>query len=137
MIYKNVSLLTGQCPTCSTLYSADHEIVLKNSNTTSKEYTSVYLNLALYLKLGQSLWVDRIFSTAVLNGMYSFHASSSAYVEFWNNSFGNIDSKNKYQITCRQVWQSFVQEFVWTIAASINPDSNLELDDKLNINEVP
>jgi CxC5 like cysteine cluster associated with KDZ transposases len=25
MIYKNVPLLTGQCPKCSTLYSADHE----------------------------------------------------------------------------------------------------------------
>src|SRR5271168_531529 len=137
MIYKNDPLLTGQCPTCSTLYSADHERVLKNSNTTSKEYTSVYLNSALYLKVGQSLWVDRIFSMAVLNRLYSFHASSSAYVEFWNNSFGNTDSKNKYQITRRRVWQSFVQESVRTIAGSIDPRNNLELDDKLNISEVP
>ena len=137
MIHKDVPLLTGQCPTCSTLYSADHERVLQDSNTTSNEYTSVYLNSALYLKVGQSLWVDRIFSTAVLNGMYSFHASTSAYVEFWNNSFGNTDSQNKYQITRRQVWQSFVQESVRTMAASIDPNLNLELDDKLNISEVP
>ena len=136
-IYKNVPLLTGQCPKCSTLYSADHERVLQNTNTTNKEYTSVYLNSALYLKVGQSLWVDRKFSTAVLNGMYSFHASSSAYVEFWNNSFGNIDIKNRYQITRWQVWQSFVQESVQTIAASVDPNNNLELDDKLNISEVP
>jgi len=137
MIYKNVPLLTGQCPKCSTLYSADHERVEQNTNTTHKEYTSVYLNSALYLKVGQTLWVDCEFSNAVLNGMYSFHASSSAYVEFWNNSFGNRDDKNKYQITRRQVWQSFVQESVRTIASSIDPNNNLELDDKLNISEVP
>ena len=137
IIHKNVPLLTGQCPTCSTLYSADHERVLQNSTPTSKEYTSVYLNSALYLKVGQLLWVDHIFSTAVLNGMYSFHASSSAYVEFWNSSFGNADRKNRYQITCWHVWQSFVQESVQTIAASIDPNNNLELHDKLNISEVP
>ena len=73
--------------------------MLQDSNTTDNGYASVYLNLALFLKVGQSLWVDHIFLTAVLNGMYSFHASSSAYVEFWNNSFGNTDSKNKFQIT--------------------------------------
>jgi hypothetical protein len=137
MIYKNVSLLIGQCPKCSTLYSADHERVEQNTNTTRKAYTSVYLNSALYLKVGQSLWVDHNFSNAVLNGMYSFHASSSAYVEFWNNSFGNTDSKNRNQITCWQVWQSFVQESVRTIVASIDPNNNLELDDKLHISEVP
>ena len=71
----------------------------------------MYLNSALYLKVGQAVWVDRIFSTAVLNGMYSFRASSSAYGEFWNNSFGTIDKENEYQITRWQVWQSFVQEY--------------------------
>ena len=69
--------------------------------------------------------------------MYSLHASSSAHVEFWNNSFGNTDSKNRFQITHQQVWQSFVQESIWTIAASIDPNNNLELDDKLNISEIP
>ena len=133
-IYKNVPVLTGQCLKCSSLYSADHERVVQNAE--KKEYTSVYLNSALYLKVGQSLWVDRIFSTAVLNAMYSFHASSSAYIEFWNNSFGTIDKENEYQITRRQAWQSFVQESVRTIASSINPNHNLELDYGLNINEV-
>ncbi len=109
-IYKDVPVLTGQCSKCTTLYSADHERVVQNA--VRKECTSVYLNSALYLKIGQSLWVDRIFSTAVLNAMYSFHASSSAYVEFWNNSFGSTDKENEYQITCWQVWQSFVQESV-------------------------
>jgi len=133
-IYKNVPVLTGRCPTCSTLYSADRERVVKNA--ARKEYTCVYLNSALYLKVGQSVWVDRIFSTAVLNGMYSFHGSSSAYGEFWNNSFGTIDKDNEYQITRRQVWQSFVQESVRTIASSINPKINLELDANLCIRDV-
>jgi len=53
-----------------------------------------------------------VFSTAVLNAIYNFHASSSAYIEFWNNSFGTIDKENEYQITRRQAWQSFVQESV-------------------------
>ncbi len=119
-IYKDVPVLTGQCSKCTTLYSADHERVVP----------------ALYFKIGQSLWVDRIFSTAVLNAMYSFHASSSAYVEFWNNSFGSTDRENEYQITRRQVWQSFVQESVRTIASSIHPSNNLELDSGVNINEV-
>ena len=82
MIYEDVPLLTGQCSACSTSYSADHEQVLQDSNTTDNGYTSVYLNSTLFLKVRQSLWVDHIFLTAVLNGMYSFHASSSAYVEF-------------------------------------------------------
>jgi len=133
-IYKNVPLLTGHCPKCHTLYTADHEKVLQNK--VDKKYTSVYLNSALYLKVGQSLWVDCVFSTAVLNGMYSFHGSASAYGEFWNNSFGTTDKSNEYLITRRQVWQSFVQESIRTIASSIDPSNNLELDAKLKIKEV-
>ena len=133
-IYKNVPLLTGHCPKCHTLYTADHEKVLQNK--VDKKYTSVYLNSALYLKVGQSLWVDHVFSTAVLNGMYSFHGSASAYGEFWNNSFGTTDKSNEYLITRRQVWQSFVQESIRTIASSIDPSNNLELDAKLKIKEV-
>jgi hypothetical protein len=130
-IYKNVPLLTGECPKCLTLYSADHERVLKN--TANKD---VYLNSALYLKVGQSLWVDRIFSAAVLNGMYSFHGSASAIGEFWNNSFGTTDKENEYQITRRQVWKSFIQESVRSIASSHNPNNNLELDHNLKTSEV-
>jgi hypothetical protein len=116
------------------LYTADHEKVLQNKG--NKKYTCVYLNSALYLKVGQSIWVDRVFSTAVLNGMYSFHGSASAYGEFWNNSFGTTDKENEYLMTRRQVWQSFVQESIRTIASSIDPSNNLELDAKLKIKEV-
>jgi hypothetical protein len=68
--------------------------------------------------------------------MYSFHGSPSAYGEFWNNSFGTTNKENGYFITCRQVWQSFIQEFIQTIASPIDPSNNLELDAKLKIKEV-
>ena len=42
----------------------------------------LYLNSAKYLKVGQSLYVDHSFSKAVLNGVYHFHASTSAFAEF-------------------------------------------------------
>jgi len=53
-------------------------------NKTRNKY---YLNSAKYLKVGQNLWVDRIFSAAVVTGVYSFHASTSAFAEFWNETF--------------------------------------------------
>jgi len=69
----NVQVLTGYCPLYQITYSADYEWVLQKDN----RHTRVYLNSAKYLKVGQSFWIDRVFSNAVLNGMYSFHASAS------------------------------------------------------------
>ena len=106
-IYQNVSVLTGQCSKCKTLYSADHETL---SEVVSKEETCnrrIYLNSAKYLKVGQSIWVDRVFSNAVVNGMYSFHASASAYREYWNNSFG-VDKS--FKLSHHHIWQAFIQE---------------------------
>ena len=59
--------------------------VLTGSSDENGALSKVYINAAQYMKVGQTLWVDRIFSAAVLNGMYSFHASASAYTEYWNN----------------------------------------------------
>ncbi|KAF8879446.1 hypothetical protein BD779DRAFT_1446858, partial [Infundibulicybe gibba] len=115
-IHEKVSVLTGKCP--------------KYNGHLSR----VYLNSAPYLKVGQSTWVDREFSNAVLNGMYSFHASASAYTEFWNNSYGNITSKNPVQLTRRHVWQAFVQESIRTVAAE--SEIHLELRDNISINDV-
>jgi hypothetical protein len=69
-----------------------------------------------------------------MNGMYSFHASASAYMEFWNNSFWKPQDVTCRKISCRQVWQAFVQESVRTIAAQ--SQLNLELQDGLSIDEV-
>jgi hypothetical protein len=129
-IYENVQVLTGYCPSCQTTYLADHERVLQDDN----RHTRVYLNSAKYLKVGQSLWVDRVFSNAVVNGMYSFHASASAFTEFWNNSSWRFHEGNARKITRRQVWQSFVQESIRSIAAVSN--TNIELQDGLKIDEV-
>ena len=126
--HNDVPVLTGKCPTCDTHYTADHERFLdSNDNITWKR---LYTNNAQYLKVGQNLWVDRSFSKAVLNGMFSFHASSQAYAQFWNNSFGITTNA----ITLRHVWQTFVQESIRTVAAASS--YSLELLDNLPISDV-
>jgi hypothetical protein len=133
-IYQNVSVLTGQCFQCKTLYSADHESL---SEAVSEEETRdrrIYLNSAKYLKVGQSVWVDRVFSNAVVNGMYSFHASASAYMDYWNNSFGVLNQDKPFKLSRCQIWQTFVQESIRTIATSAK--MNLELNNGLAIDEV-
>ena len=77
----------------------------------------MYLNSAKYLKAGKSLWVDRVFSRAVLNGIYSFHASSSAYSDFWNHSYAS-----NMTLSRKQVWRVFVEESIRTIASSSATD---------------
>ena len=90
-VHNDVPVLTGRFPTCDTRYTADHErFVDSNDNIT---WQRLYINNARYLKVGQNLWVDRSFSKAVMNGMFSFHASSQAYTQFWNNSFGSTTTK--------------------------------------------
>ena len=74
--------------------------------------------------------MDRIFSKAVLNGMYSFHASAAAYAEFWSNSF----SQDSHSISRRQIWHAFVQESVRYV--SVSSAINLVLQDGLAIEEV-
>jgi hypothetical protein len=106
-------------------YSPDHERIVGANN----RITRVHLNSARYLKIGKSLWVDRVFSQAVLNAMYHFHASASAYADFWNDTY------SEHQTISRcQVWQAFVQESLRMVASS--SDTNLTLPDKLTIDEV-
>jgi len=131
-IYKNVPVLTGKCPNCTTLYSADHERSPEIDE--DNQFTKLYLNSAKYFKVGQSLWVDRIFSNAVVNAMYSFHASASAYMEFWNESFWRTQQQTTSPLSRRQIWQAFVQESTRTIASSANME--LSLRDNLAIGEI-
>ena len=108
-IFKDVAILSGKCSHCKTHYFSDHENYPQDGGPRRR----VYLNNAKYLKLGKSLYVDRCFSTAVVNGTYSFHASVSAYAEFWTNSYGKQGS---LKVERRQIWQAFVHETVRTIA---------------------
>ena len=132
VIHNNVFVLTGECSTCKTKYSPDHERAIEARET--HQYSRVYLNSAQYLKIGQSVWVDRAFSHGVLNGIYNFHASASAYAEYWNSSFQKHENVNFSGLTRRQVWQAFVQESIRTVASAYGTD--LTLRDGLAIDEV-
>ena len=74
--------------------------------------------------------VDCLLSTSVINAIYNFHASASAYAEYWNNTFGT----EQLLVTRCHIWQAFVQQSVYTIAEECGFD--VELDDSLNIKEV-
>jgi hypothetical protein len=128
-VHQHVPVLTGKCPSCKTLYAADHER-FKDTSTIQNTFKRVYLNSAKYLKIGRSLWVDHGFTTSAINAMYNFHSSASAYAEYWNNTYGT----DQISITRAHVWQAFVQQSVRTIAEESGIDA--EFDDGLNIKEV-
>ena len=131
-VIYDVFVFTGECPTCKTKYLADHERATEAVD--QGQYNRVYLNSAKYLKIGQNVWVDRTFSRGVLNGIYSFHASASAYAEYWNDTVWKHQSASFKWITHRQVWQAFVQESIRTIASAHGND--LTLKNGLAIDEV-
>jgi len=83
-IYDKVPVLAGHCPKCKAIYYADHEHFVDER------------------------LVDRVFSGAVLNGSYHFHASFSAFMEFWNDSFQSTQYTTSRKFSQRQVWQAFV-----------------------------
>jgi hypothetical protein len=128
-IHKDASVLTGKCPDCKTLYSADHEHFLHHFDGASQK-KRVYLNSAKYIKLGSNLWTDRLFTSSVINAMYSFHASASAYSHYWNITFGTKSTN----VSRAHIWQAFVQDSLRTIASESNID--VELNYPLNIKEV-
>jgi CxC5 like cysteine cluster associated with KDZ transposases len=131
-LYNNVHVLCGQCPDCDARYYADHESAWQDKHRRAR--SRFYLNSAKYLKIGQSLWVDRVFSSSVVNGTYSFHASSSAFAEFWNESFWKTQEITVRKVTRRQTWHAFVQETIRNVAKS--SQHTLELPDGLGIEDL-
>jgi len=129
-IYNKVNVLTGKCNWCNARYHADNKDIIQASEKRSK----LYLNSAKYLKIGQNIWVDWIFSNTVVNAMHSFHASAAAFTKYWNNIFGQIDLECSAKLYCPHIWQAFIQESIWTIAA--NQDIYLELNEDLPNDEV-
>ena len=123
--FKDVRVLSGKCSNCATIYYADHESACQSQ--TNQNRNKYYLNSAKLLKVGQNLWVDRIFSEAVINSVYSFHASTSAFAEFWNDTF-------QTKVSRRQVWHTFVQETIRKVAQGSN--TALELKEGFPIDEV-
>jgi hypothetical protein len=64
--------------------------------------------------------------------MYSFHASAATYTEFWNDTFHK--APHQLQVTCRIIWQTFIQESIQQVAEKA--DISLALDRNLGINKV-
>lgn len=130
--YDKVPVLTGQCPQCQTIYHADHERTPASNKP--GHFDRLYLNSAHYIKAGQNIWVDRLFSNLVLCAMYSFHASASAITEFWNNAFWEMLPGTSPKLSRRQTWHAYVQESIRTLASASG--INLVLKDGLAIDEV-
>ena len=127
-VFQDVPVLTGRCTTCDTTYHGDHEKFRDKHNIWNK----CYLSSARFLKVGQSLWVDQKFSHSVLSATYNFHASTSAFMQFWNDC--NLVTNSNIKVMRRQIWQAFIQESIRTITTAKKID--LELKENLTIKEV-
>jgi hypothetical protein len=117
-IHHNVQLLSGCCNNCKTIYYADHERIPASEDT---EATKFFLNSAHYLKVGQKLWVNREFSSAVLNAMYDLHASASGFMNFFNDTYGNENLK----LSRRHIWAAFVYESVRQVSDASGVDFSI------------
>jgi hypothetical protein len=133
-IHEEVHVLSGKCPLCKTIYYADHESSGQNDEGGGGGGIKFYLNNAKYLKVGQSVWVDRVFSGGVINAMYHFHASTSAFAEFWNDTFWSSQTTQSRKISRRQIWHTFIQESVRTVAKSSGV--TLEMENGMPIEHV-
>ncbi|KAF8232536.1 hypothetical protein L208DRAFT_1102438, partial [Tricholoma matsutake] len=91
-------------------YHADHERTPVSGE--QGRFDRLYLNSAKYIKAGQNIWVDRLFSNIVLSAMYSFHASAAAITEFWNNAFWENLSGTCPKLSRCQTWHTYVQESI-------------------------
>jgi len=127
-LFDDAYVVPGKCPKCLHIYYADHDHI------PGQIPMRTFLNSAKYLKVGQSVWVDRVFSNAVLAGMYHFHASATAYTAFWNSSFWEDQKNIANPITRRHIWQTFTQESIRSIAAL--SQFNVSLCDHLSISDL-
>lgn len=80
-IIEGIHVLSGKCTLCDTIYYADHESC-PNEKDEFMSRNKIYVNSAKYLKIDQNTWADQQFSNAVVNGIYHFHASTSAIAAF-------------------------------------------------------
>lgn len=124
-------VLHGHCDHCKTSYYADHTRFLIPGQ---QEWQRSILSSPRFVKLGQSTWADRTFTSSVLNATYSFHASTSAFAEYWSSSFG---TQTDVSITRRLVWQAFVSESICMVAEDQeDDDKDLVVPDHTDIDKV-
>ena len=114
-IHSRVQVLGGKCSTCKTIYYADHECIPESKPEIAKQF---YLNSARYLKIGKNLWVDRKFSTGVLNATYDLHASTAGWMNHFNNMYGD----ESFAISHRQIWSAFLQESIRQVSEASGID---------------
>jgi hypothetical protein len=134
-IFRGVSVLTGQCKNCHTLYSAHLQSYKDDpQDKNNNDRTEILSNSARYLQIGRNMWADRNFSNAVVKSMYSFHASANSYCDYWNSTFGTSNPAKKLKLGRKQVWQAFVQESIRTVAFS--DDVDFETPAKLSIDDL-
>ena len=129
-VYEQVPVLCGHCPVCNTLYYADHERIKTHIEN---KHDRVYLNSAKYIKIGRSLWADRLFTTTVLAGFYHFHTSAATFAAFWN-SISHSVQPDVCKLSRRQIWQAFFQESIRFIGSK--EDVDLIIEDGLPIDEI-
>jgi hypothetical protein len=118
---------------CKTIYYADHESSGQNDEGGGGGGGGIefYLNNAKYLKVWWSVWIDCVFFGGVINAMYQFHTSTSAFVEFWNDTFWSSQTTQSRKISRRQIWHTFIQGSVRTVAKSSGV--TLEMDNGMSI----
>ncbi|KAJ3494541.1 hypothetical protein NLJ89_g10785 [Agrocybe chaxingu] len=128
-VSNNAYVVPGECTVCKTRYYPDHKDF---PSPVYNQRQEIHLNSARYLKIGQTLWVDRVFSKAVLSATYNFHASANAYTQFWNDSFGNATTE--VVLGRPQIWQAFVHESTRMVATALEED--FETDANAKVDEV-
>lgn len=114
-IHFNVQVLGGKCKMCKTIYYADCERISVPKPEVAKHF---YLNSARYLNIGQKLWVNRKFSSGVLNAIYHLHASTSGWTNFFNSTYGD----NNFKISHRHIWNAFQEETIRQNSDATNID---------------
>ena len=97
------------------------------------KHDRVYLNSAKYIKIGRKLWVDRLFTSAILSGFYHFHTSAATYASFWN-SISHLVQSGTHKLSRRQIWHAFVQESIRFVGSKEGVD--LIIEDGLPIDEI-
>ncbi|KAF6757122.1 hypothetical protein DFP72DRAFT_846036 [Ephemerocybe angulata] len=108
-----------------------HRKPISYKNEETDEYDRRHLNGARYLKIGRELWADRTFSNSILCATYSFHSSTSAFMDFWNESVGRGAG---VKISHCQVWHAYILESLRMIAGDQGVD--LVLPDHYNIDQI-
>jgi hypothetical protein len=115
-------VLGGECSHCLTHYYADHESFRPDAS--SPQRAKFYLNDARFLQIGQSIWADRIFTRSILQAIYTFHGSANTCMLFWNRSFARTGPRTR-TLSRRQIWETFTQESIRTVAQSQKRDFTL------------